>query len=125
MTITTNAELGEALKNNKDYIEIEGDLAKNIITIKATGSVAWVIAFGAITVAVVGILAIPPAAPPLAVAKLAATTTAIPAVSILGISATISAISIAVAVGSVSALNKLRDYRLEKISNTRVILHKK
>ena len=37
------------LKRRK-RIEIEGDLKKKVVRIKATGKVAWVVAFGAITV---------------------------------------------------------------------------
>ena len=36
MKIRAEKELGEALKNDQDRIEIEGDLAKKVIRIKAT-----------------------------------------------------------------------------------------
>lgn len=39
--MTTEKELAEALKKNPDTIEIEGDLARKVIKIKATGAVAW------------------------------------------------------------------------------------
>lgn len=44
---------------------------------------------------------------------------------VLGMSTTISAIGIAIAGGGVGALNKLRGYRVEKVSDEKVILHKK
>ena len=45
--------------------------------------------------------------------------------TILGAGVATSAVAIAVAAGNVNVLNKLRDYDLEKISDTKVILHKK
>ena len=36
MKIKTEKELGEALKNDQDRIEIEGDLSRKVIKIKAT-----------------------------------------------------------------------------------------
>ena len=59
MKIRAEKELGEALKNDQDRIEIEGDLAKKVIRIKATGKIAWAIAAGAIAVAVIAVLATP------------------------------------------------------------------
>ena len=47
------------------------------------------------------------------------------AVAILGGKTTISAIAIAIAGGGVGILNKLRKYRIEKISDKHIILHKK
>lgn len=46
------------------------------------------------------------------------------AVSTLGFSATATAISMAVAAGGVGVLNRLRDYDMEKISDTHVKLTK-
>lgn len=48
MKVKNEKELGEALKNKEETIEITGDLAKKTIKIRATGRVAWVVAFGAI-----------------------------------------------------------------------------
>ena len=47
------------------------------------------------------------------------------AASILGGKVTLSAITIAIAGGGVGILNKLRKYRIEKISDKHIILHKK
>lgn len=79
-------------------------------------------AFGAIGVAVVGILALPATG---GVSAVASGFMAPAAVGILGIGATSTAIGIAVAAGGVAVLNKLRKYRLEKISDTHIILRKK
>ncbi len=52
VTAENEQELGEALKNDTDTIVIEGDLAKKVVRIRATGKVAWAIAIGAIAIAV-------------------------------------------------------------------------
>lgn len=57
---STPKELGEALRNNESTIEIEGDLAKKVIRIRATGNVAWAVALVALVGAVgLAIAAIP------------------------------------------------------------------
>ena len=48
----TTEELGKALKEERDEICIEGDLAQKVVKIYATGKVSWFIAVGAISVAV-------------------------------------------------------------------------
>ncbi|WP_417552066.1 hypothetical protein [Marinomonas fungiae] len=119
MAISTSEELGKALKSETNTIIIEGDLAKKVIRIKATGAVAWGIAFAAIGVAVVGVLATPlSGGSSLAVSGLTATGAA----SILGASTTTSAIAIAVAAGGASSLNKLRKYKIIDKSDHKVTL---
>lgn len=116
MTIKTEEELGEALKNNQDEIEIEGDLTKKIIRIKATGSVAWAIAIGAIGVAVVFTLGSGGTAAPVSAIV------GVGAVSILGVATASSAVLIAVAAGSVGALNSLRKYKIVSKSDNKIIM---
>lgn len=115
-------DLGNDIKNNKDKIEIEGDLAKKVIKIKATGNVAWGICIAAIAIAVAMIIAG-------TVTGGASTVVALPAmagaVGILGTGTATSAVAIAVAAGGVGALNKLRNYKMEKISDTKIILRRK
>jgi len=41
MTVTNEKELGEAIKNGQDYIEVEGDLVKKVFKCKANGKVVW------------------------------------------------------------------------------------
>ena len=51
--LLTSKELGKAIKEEKDTIIIgRRALAKKVVRIKATGKVAWGIAFGAIGVSV-------------------------------------------------------------------------
>lgn len=126
MKVTNEKELGEALKNGEDYIEIEGEFGGKIIRIKATGKVAWAVAFGAIGVAVIAVLSIPTTGGTSTIPALAANAILAPAaVSILGAGTVASAIAIAVAAGSVGALNKLRKYKMTKISDSHIILSKK
>jgi hypothetical protein len=105
--VKTEKELADSLNRGDDTIEIEGDLARKTIRIRATGNVAWLVAFGAIGVAVVGILAaVPTGGGSAAVSGFAA----VGAVGILGAGTTSTAIAIAVAAGGVGALTKMRNY---------------
>lgn len=120
---------GKALHEEKDSIEIEGDFAKKVIRIKATGKVVWGILIGSLAIAI-----------PLVIVTVASGGTATPAtapvimgvmgpsIAALGVGATYSAVSIAtgaaIAAGGVSAipdaikaLNKLRKYKLIENNN--------
>lgn len=119
MTIRTEKELGEALKNEQDTIEIEGDLKNQVVKIKATGKVAWVIAIGAIGIAV--ILALGSGG----VGTSASGFISASAVPILGLPATISALAIAIAAGGVGALNSLRKYKVVLNTEDKLILSRK
>lgn len=121
-TITDEKTLAEALKNGADSIEIEGDLSKKIFKIKATGKVAWGVCIASIAVAVALIISSPATAGAGAAVGLVS---AGAATSILGVGATSAAIAIAVAAGGVGVLNKLRAYKVEKISDTHIKLIKK
>ena len=124
--MTTEKELGEALKRNQNTIEVEYDLANKVARIKATGNVAWGACIVAIAVAVAaavvtlnsGGIATPVTGPVLSMNFGIAATT-------LGMPTAISAAGIAIAGGGIGALNKLRKYRLERISDTKIILHRK
>lgn len=116
MSVATNEkELGEALKQNENCIEIEGDLLKKVVRIKATGKVAWAVAFGATAVAVTAVLFMPATGGGSAPVAAASGIIAIPAAAaVLGPSVAAAAANIAVAAGGVAALNSLRTYRLEE-----------
>lgn len=133
--INTEAELGDALKNKAEYIELEGDLANKVFKIRATGRVAWAIAFGAIGVAFytalrafnhqdnMAKLAMSSADHGVKLGFVAAP--AVAAVSVLGLSATYSAIMIAVAAGTVGALTSLRGYEQVSYEKDRLVLVRK
>lgn len=134
MAITTAKELGQAIKEEKDTIEIEGDLVRRVIKIKATGKVAWGVCIGALGVAITLVLTqsattaidISTLGTSALVKSFVATSSGVVAVSTLGsVSAVSTAIGIGVAGGGVAALNKLRDYRLEKKGNNKIILCRK
>lgn len=129
-TVTTEKELGEALKNNQDGIIIEGDLEEKVIRIKAVGKVAWAACFvGIAAIVTLGIVIITSggtAAPVAGPAFTASLITVAPvAASTMGIPALVSAVGIAIAGGGVAVLNKLRKYRIEKINSKKIVLHKK
>ena len=119
-------ELGKAIKEGQDTIVVEYDLAKKVLRIKATNKVAWGVCIAAICVAVGSVLTTVAsggiAAPVGAVVSMPAMAGA---VAILGVGTAKTAVAIAVAAGSAGALNKLRDYDVEKISDTKIILHKR
>lgn len=119
--VRTEKELGEALKNNQDRIEIEGDLSKKVIKIKTTGKEAWAVACGAIAVAVIAVLASPATG---GVSNVAHFAVAPVAAATLGVSVAGSAIVIAVAAGGIGALNKLRGYSLEENADGSITLKK-
>lgn len=122
-------ELGDAIKHGEDFIEIEIDLYKKIIKIKNVKNMTVVIvgvaaALAAGATGAATVLSAGTAAP----AALVSSVTAIPAVggtvAAIGVPATITAIGIASAGGGISALNKLRQYKVKKISDTKMVLYK-
>lgn len=119
MAISSEADLGKALKNKQDIIEIEGDLKNKVIRIRATGKVAWMIAIGAIGVAVTLLVSTGGTGAPVSGIVGGG------AVLALGLPATISAVSIALAAGGVGALNSLRGYKVAEQTNTKLVLKRK
>ena len=119
--MTTEKELGEALKRGDSTIVVEFELANKVIRIKATEKGVWALCVTALGVAVVcGVVTISTAGTATVPSAFIATVS-----GFLGMPTAISAIGIAIAGGGVGALNKLRGYRLEKVSDEKVILHKK
>ena len=117
--IRTEKELGEALKSEQDTIEIEGNLQKKVLKIKATGKVAWAIAISAIGLAVVIALGTGGAGAP------ASGLVGVGAISVLGFSTATSAVAIAVAAGGVGSLNSLRKYKVVSNSGDKLVLSRK
>ena len=116
MAIDNEDDLGRAINGGSDSIEIEGDLVKKVLKIKATGKVAWAIAIGGIGVAVAVLVSTGGAGAP------ASGLIGGSAVAILGLPTAISAVSIAFAAGGVGALNKLRKYKIIEKGDNRVVL---
>lgn len=138
-TVKTAKELGLAIKNNEEYIYVEGDLKNKVIRIKATGKIAWALAASSLAAAITCYLAIPatttvsttvagPAgtiagsAIPFTGSAMASTVVA----SALGIKAALVAIGIGVACGGVGGVISLRDkYKIESKSDKGIILKRK
>ena len=119
----TSEELGKAIKNQEEFIEIEGDLKNKVIRIKATGKVAWGVCAVALGAAIVSYMSAPAAtvvATPVGGQMLLASgiTATLAATTALG-TAAMPAVIIRVTAGGIGALNTLRDkYKIvEKNSN--------
>ncbi|CAN7451388.1 hypothetical protein LJR099_003027 [Variovorax paradoxus] len=124
--VDNEKDLGEALKSGEDFIEIEGDLARKTIRIRATGKVAWMLAVGSLGIAAVAAYATVGtggAAAPVATAAFAAAAPA--AIGVLGLSATVSALGIAIAAGGIGALTTLRSYKEVSRADGRLILQRR
>ena len=124
--MTDEKELGRAIKEGKDNIEVEFDLARKVIKIKGVGKVAWgACALGlAVTIAAVIVTLASggtssPATVPAGLAGMGTAT------AVMGYSVAASAVTIGAAGGGIATLNKLRKYRIEKINEDKIILHKK
>lgn len=122
MAIDSAKDLGKELKKEPSTIEVSIEIGKIIIKLKGIGKVAWLVAVGAIGVAVTAVIAAPVTG---GTSSLVAATAAPAAVSILGVSATTAAISIAVAGGGVAVLNKLRNYEIVEKHATYMVLKRK
>lgn len=117
--ISTEEELGYALKNSADTIVIEGDLVKKVVRIRATGKTAWIIAAGAIGVAITMTVVSGGTSAP------ASFLIGSSAIGILGLPTAIAAVLIGLAAGGIAALNRLRGYKEITRSEGRVVLKKK
>lgn len=118
-------ELAQAVNDGIEVITItEEGLTRHVQKIKAVGKTAWILAAGAIIVALAsatGTAITGGTSSPMTVpSELASTGTAL---TILGPTA-ITAISIAFAGGGVTVLNSLRKYRLEMKDSGTAILRK-
>lgn len=122
--VKTEEELAEAMKAGASTIEIEGDLSKKVVRIRATGPVAW----GIVAASLAGgfmFLKMTVAAPvPQAKAgfALAGAGSGAAAMTILGVSASVAAAGIARAYGSATALKRLRSYKQISYENDKLIL---
>jgi hypothetical protein len=127
MAVTDAKDLGKRMKNDDDYLELEGDLARKVLKIKAKGKVA----IGAAVAIVAGILAAVvitagsggtsiPLTAPIGAAEYAAL---IPIVGSLDLATVI--VAIAIGGGNAAILHKLFDYDITKIDDDHIILKKK
>jgi len=124
MIINNEDDLGKAIKEGRETIEIEGDLKNKVFRIKATGKVAWAVAIGAIALAFAALFYVVPEPATQVGAKGVVALTGSAAIGILGYGTFISAIKIAFAAGGVAYLNKLRGYRIISNSGDKIVLKK-
>lgn len=124
--MTSEKDLGKALHEDRDTIEIEGDLKDKILRIKVTGKVAWAFCMSTFAIAIASIAVTAGTGGTTApVSALIGTPALVGTVGILGVPTTGAAIGIALAGRGVGVLKKLRSYRVEKVSDNKIILHKK
>ncbi len=137
MKVNNEKELGASVYNKDDTIEIEGDLVKQVIKIKATGKVVWGVCIGAIVIGMTAtVMALIPD-PAEAVEVVAAGVSYGIAGVMLG-SAAITAGSIgiagAIAIGAAGKaivptakgiLQDLRKYKIAEKSDNRLVLKRK
>ena len=131
MLIDNEKDLGNAIKNGEQCIEVEGELGQKVFRIKAVGAVAWAVAIAGLTVAVAASIATiatigtgTPVTVPATTAGIASAAAVLGGAGVSGVTVAASAATIAVAGGGVGTLNKLRNYKMEK-QGDRVILKKK
>ena len=131
--VTTSKELGQAIKEEKDTIIVEGDLTKKVVRIKANGKVAWGVAAAALGIGVFAIVHTPHATVATAPAggvggAISFTGGAVStgaAGAILG-PAAITALTVAVAAGGIGALKTLREkYKIQSKEDKKLVLKRK
>lgn len=104
VTVNTPEELGQALADKTAEIRVEGDLAKRVQVIRKFSTAKWIVVYGALAGAVVGVIS--------GLGLPAALMAAGIAVSLLGYQATVAAVRIGVKTKDPAALHRLRkDYR--------------
>lgn len=128
----TSREFAKAVKDNEEFIIIEGDLKNHVYRIKATGKVAWVVCFSALAIAITSIpgavaaKAVPGGAGRVGGNVFAVCGVAAPAVAAATLgSAFMPAITIGLAAGGIGVLNTLRDkYRIVENNDSYMELQK-
>ena len=123
MTVNTSSELGKAIDRGENRIIVKSSLGDAVLVIEAIGPVAWVIAAGAIAVAIAGVVTTVgtggAGAPAGAALECIATPGLIATFGSVGTAAT--AIGIAVAGGGIGTLSTMRKYRAMR-ENGNVVL---
>lgn len=123
MTVYNENELGRAIQNEENYIEIQGGFVSDIRKIKALNRVMWCLVLSVLALIIATLLLAPVTAgtAPIAASLVAGT----PAVGMLGLSGCMTAIRIAVAGGGIHILKRLRGYQSKSMGKDRMILFKR
>lgn len=122
MTVNDGKDLGDAVRREEPYIELEGELAAQVKKLVRLNAALWAFCLTALSVAVVAAMQMPVTAGLSGIASLAAGTSAS---AVIGVDAAATAATIAIAGGGIGTLNRLRRYRLEERKNGKVILYLK
>lgn len=121
MYVKDEEELGKALKNNEETIEMKGNLARRICRIWNMDKLLWCLCLACLTVAVAALIASPAIGGIPAVAGFVSGT---PAAAILGVPVAESAVLIAISGGSVRVLKQLRGYRMKRFDESHIVLYR-
>lgn len=103
MTVNDGKDLGDAVRREEPYIEVEGELAAQVKKLVRLNAVLWAFCLAALSVAVVAAMQMPVTAGVSGIASLAAGTSAS---AVIGVDAVATAVTIAVAGGGIGTLNR-------------------
>lgn len=121
-TVSNYKDLAKAIACDSNKIEVTGDITKGTVKIVASGAVTWAIAIGAISIAYAALAMTPATGGTSSTLSLVA---APAAVASIGLPATTAAIAIVTGAGSLTAIKKLRKYKVESLEDGKAILVKK
>jgi len=123
MYVRNEEEFGEAIREGKDGIELEGDLASKVKKLYKINLTLWSFCLVCLAVAIIALMQVPITGGTSGIISLIAGT---PAVAILGTEAAVTAVMIGVAGGGIGVLIKLRRaYRIETRKKGRIIVYLK
>ncbi|MCI9282174.1 MAG: hypothetical protein HFH36_14075 [Lachnospiraceae bacterium] len=122
MVANNGKDLGDALRREEPYIELEEKLAAQVKKLIRLNAALWIFCLAALSVAAVAVMQMPATAGLSGIASLAAGTSAS---AVIGVDTAVTAVTIAVAGGNIGTLNVLRRYRLEEKKNGKIILYLK
>jgi len=112
ISVSTPEELGKAIKDNEDEIEILGDIKAEVRKIITLPKAHWVVAVGAISTTVFSVLTtgdIGISRSPVTIRGTAFSLAPMVGILLLGEGSFLSAVSMAIAGGGVDALSNLRN----------------
>lgn len=123
MVVENEKELGKALKEGEEMIELNGELAKRMKKIYELDQLLWGICLICLTATVTVFFAMPATAGASSVISLAAGT---PAAAAVGLPATVTAVLTAVSGGGIHILKRMRKaYTMEQLDDRYIILCRK
>lgn len=123
MYVRDEEEFGQAVREGKDRIELEGDLAAKVKKLYKLNITLWSFCLVCLAVAIIALLQVPITGGTSGIVSLVVGT---PAATILGTEAAVTAVMIGVAGGGIGVLTKLRrDYRLAAGKDGHLIVYLK